>query len=312
MLVSVAAQAAGPSPAEVAAKAAGLPAFADSGRFFVYRDDSLAVYGGEDSIVVYEVATGKTQAFVLDSAGGEGEPEDAAAAREETVTSGTAQWPVWLKAHPLKPARASRKSPDGSLVATVVGREGTTIVKCDQSSEAFCYQNKMPDEDCPGIQFGCGANPGKVLAQLTVKGAARPSREFAVKGLTGEVSPFWLGADRVLWFMHDKGANAIRDPETCEVVVTGPGTTVEVLADEKLLKQETRAKVSAALGKANVALVRFGTAKKARDTSVIYAAKGSEAQAKSLAALVPGGATVDALTWKSDCDLVLALGSSAK
>lgn len=55
-----------------------------------------------------------------------------------------------------------------------------------------------------------------------------------------------------------------------------------------------------------------GEAKKARPTTVIYADKGFEKQAKALAEKVPGGATVEPRTWASNASLVVAIGDSYK
>jgi len=51
-------------------------------------------------------------------------------------------------------------------------------------------------------------------------------------------------------------------------------------------------------------------AQKARPKTVVYVAKGSEAQAKALAALLPGGAAVEPLTWKVNASVVIAVGAS--
>src|SRR5207245_1905749 len=68
-------------------------------------------------------------------------------------------------------------------------------------------------------------------------------------------------------------------------------------------------KVKKALTAAGLTTLREAKATAVRDTSVVYAAKGAEAVAKQVAASVPGGATVEPLTWKSDAAVIVALGA---
>ena len=63
----------------------------------------------------------------------------------------------------------------------------------------------------------------------------------------------------------------------------------------------------AALEKAGFAPTGQGPADTARPRAVVYAAKGFEADAKRIAAAVPGGASVEALSWKCKFDVVVAL-----
>lgn len=74
----------------------------------------------------------------------------------------------------------------------------------------------------------------------------------------------------------------------------------------------TEAKAAAALDTAGFAVTSWEAAQAKRATSVVYAGKGQEALAKKLAEALPGGATVEPLTWKAKVDVVVALGSSAQ
>ena len=55
---------------------------------------------------------------------------------------------------------------------------------------------------------------------------------------------------------------------------------------------------------------KYRQAQKPRQKSVVYAEKGFEAQAARVAAALPGGASVEALTWKAGAEVVIAAGSS--
>jgi hypothetical protein len=91
------------------------------------------------------------------------------------------------------------------------------------------------------------------------------------------------------------------------VSVYGVSPVVEVLASSDLAAAVVEA-TAASLGGLPV---RVGSAQKAREKTVVYAAEGFEAQAQAIAAKVPGGAVVEPLTWKPIGDLVIALGASA-
>jgi hypothetical protein len=94
-------------------------------------------------------------------------------------------------------------------------------------------------------------------------------------------------------------------------VVPGAFPRVQVLYPPKApLDQPTILKVDALAAQVGLVVSFAGEAKKARPASVIYADKGFEKQAAALAALLPGGATVDKLSWKTSASLVIAVGQS--
>jgi hypothetical protein len=287
----------------------GLPAFADDGALFVFRERGISVYGGQDTLTVLDVTTLEQERFVVNSAAGEGEPQEDIEAAEATATKGREAWAKWARQHTFKAATPSRTSPDGKRTAGLVLRDGTTSPKCTKAPAAFCYANPLPDDPC-AVMFGCSAMAGRVIAQVTRAGTTTLLHEFAAPGLTGLISPYWLDAERVLWLQEDEGGNPQRDGQHCEALISRGEAVVELLGEEALTKK-VGADVSAALARGGFTTLRIARAQKARAQSVVYAAKGAEADAAALAALVPGGATVEALSWKSEARLVLALGTSA-
>jgi hypothetical protein len=126
----------------------------------------------------------------------------------------------------------------------------------------------------------------------------------------GSVDVYWTpDGRRTLWIAHHAG-HAMRDPGYDEIVVGTDGNPgVSVAVDKAKLKDAE--KISAALAKAGFTVLKVSAAKKPRDKSVVFAAAGHEAEAKKLAAAVPGGAEVQTLDWKSPLDLVVALGPDA-
>ncbi|HSP79379.1 MAG TPA: LytR C-terminal domain-containing protein, partial [Myxococcaceae bacterium] len=91
-------------------------------------------------------------------------------------------------------------------------------------------------------------------------------------------------------------------------VAFGPvqGPRVQVLG-VKGTPPESFTKVQAALEGAGFAPIADGEAKARHPTTVIFAAKGFEAEAKKAAAVLPD-AKVDKLTWKPGYELVVVIG----
>ena len=88
------------------------------------------------------------------------------------------------------------------------------------------------------------------------------------------------------------------------------GPRVHLLADKSMLAKAGPA-VASAIEKAGFAPLYMGLSKKARDASVVYSAAGSEEAAARIAAAIPGGATVDKLSWETQADVVVAIGKTA-
>ena len=84
-----------------------------------------------------------------------------------------------------------------------------------------------------------------------------------------------------------------------------------LLANPALVKK-TLSGIAKQLKKAGYTIVRTGKSKKKRKKTAIYASEGYTTLAKRLAKLLPGGAKVHVLTWRSRVGLVVALGTSAK
>jgi hypothetical protein len=96
-------------------------------------------------------------------------------------------------------------------------------------------------------------------------------------------------------------------------MVPGPFPRVQVLYPPKKPLDEKAIGFVDSLAASVGCVVSFaGEAKKARPASVIYFAKGNEAEAKALAEKLPGGATTEPLTWETTANLVLAVGESFK
>ncbi len=281
---------------------------ADS-RFVAYRrsasfiDDPTGVEGESCTLVtrvVIDGASGERQEF-LESMEGTCDKT-----RPKTAKMGQAEaYQAWLRAHPVSLTLGER-SPDGKIRARIEVKGG------ENGQAAGVWE---------AGQFKWGpAGEDDMLMDVTMTlSAERGGERWRVAGysestagrLHGEVTVAWSpDGKRAAWVLH-RGYAMMNDFGFARLAVTpAAGPRIELLGSKKVLAA-ARAKVEGALARGGFVIVRAGEAVKARPKSVVYAAKGSEDVAGQVAALVPGGAAVEALTWKAFGELVVALGDSA-
>jgi hypothetical protein len=99
------------------------------------------------------------------------------------------------------------------------------------------------------------------------------------------------------------------DEVNSSLLVKPAGPAVHVMGHKTAT--DAAAKVVEAFARAGVPAHRGATALKERDQSVVFAWKGVRDEAEEIAALVPGGASLQPLTWATDADIVVAAGASA-
>jgi hypothetical protein len=135
----------------------------------------------------------------------------------------------------------------------------------------------------------------------------------------GSVSVHWSpDGRRVALFYQERevcaptgtGDYSCNDPRREVVLLPVAGPRVQLLG--KGLEPGVFERTARALETAGFAVTGEDTAQVARDFSVVYAPKALAGAARVLADAVPGGATVEVLSWKTRFDVVVALGASAK
>jgi hypothetical protein len=250
--------------------------------------------------VVLDGASGERQEFVESLEG------TCDKTRPRTAKMGKLEaYRAWVQAHPLA-LHLGEKSPDQKSRAVVevkTTEEGGA--KGVWEAGQFKFGPQEEDGSLMQVELGLSAEAG--------------GKRFRVAGfsdstagcLRGEVSVAWSpDGKRAAWVLH-RGYAMLNDFGFARLAVTpAAGPRLELLGSKKVLSA-ARGKVEASLGGGGFVIVRAGEAVKERPKSVVYAAKGSEDVARQVAALVPGGAAVEALTWKAFGDLVIALGDSA-
>jgi len=158
-------------------------------------------------------------------------------------------------------------------------------------------------------------------AKVTLASVCGPDRstEIVEQGMAAQYVPEWSATPywdptgrRVLFVFEEAVTNTMRGPDGghLEYHVVTAGPRVELLAPDGLAA--ATGKVADAVEAAGFAVVATGTAKQERAATVVYADDAHAAIAAKIAAAIPGGATVDKLTWKPKADVVVAIGASAR
>jgi hypothetical protein len=262
------------------AKALG---FTQDGAFFaVGRYDSI----GSEDIGGY---------FIFNTRSGEEEMEDPESYEGLTL----AQYQAWVAKHPLAPLKTGPKSPDGKLQVEA-GKGGKWKDGLFTVSGVSTWTGS--DEEPPPV-------PKPTAIAFSVKAGKKrwPSKSlsFDHQNVDHSVEFVWSpDGKRVAYVVHTEG---IGSPAGGYEVAFGPtqGPRVQVLGVEKA-PEEALTQAVLALEGAGFAPTGAGKAKGEHPTSVVFAAKGFEADAKKAAAAIPG-ARVDKLTWKVGYDLVVVI-----
>jgi hypothetical protein len=186
--------------------------------------------------------------------------------------------------------KSSRTSPDGKAKATIK------------------VQVQTGDGAWAGGVF---TPPGKLTTQLLVERDGKLSPSTSWDGVRS-ADVFWSPDGRyVLWIVGTTDWMGMDGSSRVTLLVGGGGgPRTQILAAADVLEKVTPG-VTKAAEASGLTVVFTGKAKKARDTTVVYAAKGFEEVAAKAAAAMPGGATVEPLSWEAGADVVIAAGRSA-
>lgn len=212
-----------------------------------------------------------------------------------------AAFTAWKKSHSLI-KKAAKAGPSGSLA-----------VKIDQAVQDG---GDPPTTSGATTKWHVGTTT-KVTASTSC--GAEHASELIEQDMAGMYEPDWTATSywsstgrHVFVELVEATVRTMRGPDggRQQYIVLPCGVRVEVDAPAGL--EAAAGPVAEAVDKAGLAVVSIGTAKAHRAATVIYADDAHTAAATKLAAKIPGGATVDKLTWKPKADLVVAIGDSAK
>ncbi len=262
--------------------------WADAGRVFVYRTTRTFSIEGEPwkkevTLRAVDVLTSQATTFRVVSAVPEDDHDPTwprplrmdAASQKQQAGAG-----AWLKKHPPVAASPARRSPDGKATADVE-------VQLLEADDRGSWTN------------------GEWAIETGLRDLLRVTRDgvtsLSAVGDSKDVRTYWSpDGRRIVWRLGWGD------------FVVGPagGPRIQIAANRKSFASVV-AHVREALEAGGFAPTIAAPARQERPASVVYFAEGFEDAAKRVAGLVPGGATIEKLTWKPRADLVVAAGESA-
>lgn len=191
----------------------------------------------------------------------------------------------WLEAHPLAPVKAGREGPNGAVAEIVVTK------------------NKLGGTWSDKAVWTPAGYSG---SELRVSRGGKSYISVDWFSSVDNARPIWAPDGKHLaWFLWSSYAQ-MNDDNFSLCFGSAGFPRVHVLGAPALLK--TRApEVRNTLDGQGFVTTYVGKALKARDTTVIYAAKGMDEEAAKAAKAI-GGAKIEPLSWTVDADLVVALG----
>lgn len=211
-----------------------------------------------------------------------------------------AAWATWRQANPLT-APVKGASNAAGVRVDLVG------VETGAGGPPWQLHRGMDDDEQPVTVALSNAGKGR-----WVVGSVVPAWPVWSSSATSTVDAYWTaGGDRVAVVFVAPEQMTMRGPSfgRVEVHLRQATPLVSVLAP-KALGEPTASKVAAAI--ADLGAIDTGEAKAERDATVVFYAPGHEDAAKAIAAKVPGGATVEPITWDAHQHVVVAVGASAR
>jgi len=247
--------------------------------------------------IVHDVRHGTDQVFVLayKALGGK---RTTGTLKKKYASAGTAAaFTRWKQAHPLT-RTAGKNHAKGVANVTLQGTEKAARWKGSSISwEVTDQVTVTTSTTCSGV-------------------TNKTSEESAMGGMyvpTWTATPIWdPTGHRVVFALDEAIAKTMRGPDggRSQYIVMACGPRVEVVAPRG--REAASDKVADALEKVGYTVVSIGPARARRPATIVYTDPSHAALAAKVAAAVPGGATVDKLTWKPQADIVIAVGDSAK
>lgn len=272
--------------------------------------------GGSDGSAAYAVVLDarsgrEVQKFLVDVSG-EPLPKEKL---ELAKLPGKAAWRAFLKQQTFACALGGRRSSDGAATLDVQVKGKHMSGRWGKKEFSFDFD---PGDDQEAVMMDKSVQLTLLVARngksfVSESWAGTSTMGAAGGGLSGSVRAcFSPDGRRVAWIVK-RDPSMLRD-EGSATVLLGAAVTprVQLVADKTILAAAA-AKVGALIDAAGFTSASSKASNEAtpRAATVVYAAKGFEADAQKLAALIPGGATVAALDWKVAADVVVGIGASA-
>lgn len=268
----------------------------DDDRFETHESASLAV--------LHAVRTGEEKRFLLSYKALTYEGRSKGELKKKLGDlPDAAAFAAWRKEHPLVWV-PGRKGPRGGRAEITVKAEGDAA----DAADATWKRNTLRWSVMGEVHVTLGAARGKDRGVETFEQGIG-----ATYTPTWSATPYWEPSGRrVAFLLEEDVEQTMRGPDggNIEVHVVPCAPRVEVLAN--VGQEAATGKAAEAVERVGFAVVATGAAKTPRAASVVYAAEGHAEAAAQIAAAIPGGATVEKLTWRPKAEVVVALGDSAR
>ena len=260
---------------------------------------------------VVDVQTLTRESFIVTVEGKA--PADSDLGRRLKKLKNRKEFDAWVKVNPLTPMESKQVSADGKTTATLFAEANALA----WTGSTYNFESLLP---APATEEDDGdERPWLLSLHLKKNGVSWPTWKHRFSGEMGALGPDKYNAHlgwspNGLWivaFLNNPSWVWMRGPikghHGMHLARTGP--RVSVMANKAIPKEVREAIVNAALAQ-GFAAVDGGPSLKDRADNVVFATAGLEAEAKQIAALLPGGATVQKLNWDADVELVVALGTA--
>jgi hypothetical protein len=213
---------------------------------------------------------------------------------ERLTSSGTevfsaADFEKWLARNPLEEPLASRTSPDGKSVAEVL---------VDATDNSGSWLNSRWKAAKSSVWKLSVTRNGVT----TTAGTVAPADSAEV---------FWSPDGRYTAWIISVASRGMRDEGSQDLIIASDGRPTASIVMEKSKLAAWAPKISALVDKGGFAVLATTVAKQPRPKSVVFARNPADTAVKELAAKVPGGATVEPLTWASATDVVVYVAEAA-
>ncbi|TNE86939.1 MAG: hypothetical protein EP330_20235 [Deltaproteobacteria bacterium] len=223
---------------------------------------------------------------------------------EARVPLGTLdEYKAWSSKHPVTPAK-SEAAMGGKSIAFHVAMKG-------EEPETFPGKASLSlGYDGSGtyhVEVARGGQTWKWTDVTKLSGGGAYNR-----GLN--LAPYWRADGRYVAIVEaDPGGFHMRGPIPASVEVRHANAALVTLMAHESLSESATDTVSWRLADdLDLHFQRVEPAKKARTDTVVYYAKGFEHEAREITEVIPGGGGTEPLSWASQADLVVAIGSSAE
>ena len=308
-LLPTAALACGPPVPDLEAK--GFVGWTNDGRYLVYEfvrniDEWESVWASGEFLGVVDTHQDDTTSYLISVEGGEeGSEEQEAELAQWRKSAGKSAYDAWLKDHPLQSGSTNQRCDNATATMEIIDLSGHGIDYTEAQGWTNSLEYKGQSDNILKLSVSAFDNTwvhAEVKGHLG-NGWEPPSRAQVSWSPTCKHIAWMLDN----YIRGDQIAVGVFEPST-PVLVKPAGPVIHVMAHKTATA--TVEPIINALSKAGYAPHVGPNALKDRTETVIYSWASARKTAVAMAKHIPGGATVEPITWSTPADIVVAAGTS--